>query len=74
MPAQLSLLFSSFILMSIGSGVIGPCSLAFGADQFKGQDNPKKERIDLAKLFQLVLCFGWALIYVGTDSNSIHSR
>ncbi|KAJ9559178.1 hypothetical protein OSB04_013792 [Centaurea solstitialis] len=32
-PTQLAFLLSSFGLLSIGSGCIGPCSIAFGADQ-----------------------------------------
>jgi dipeptide/tripeptide permease len=31
---QNALLYSSFIMMTIGSGGIRPCSIAFGADQF----------------------------------------
>ncbi|XP_062010632.1 protein NRT1/ PTR FAMILY 1.2-like isoform X2 [Rosa rugosa] len=43
--AQLMLLFSAFGLMSIGSGGIKPCSLAFGADQLHKPENPKNARI-----------------------------
>ncbi|KAJ9559177.1 hypothetical protein OSB04_013791 [Centaurea solstitialis] len=32
-PTQLAFLLSCFGLLSIGSGCIGPCSIAFGADQ-----------------------------------------
>ncbi|XP_010924574.4 protein NRT1/ PTR FAMILY 1.2 [Elaeis guineensis] len=42
--SQLALLFSSFALISIGTGGIRPCSLAFGADQFDRKDNPQNER------------------------------
>ncbi|KAK9281427.1 hypothetical protein L1049_004329 [Liquidambar formosana] len=50
--AQLTLLISSFSLMSIGAGGIRPCSLAFGADQLDKRDNPKNERV-------LESFFGW---------------
>ncbi|KAL2479835.1 Protein NRT1/PTR FAMILY 1.2 [Abeliophyllum distichum] len=42
---QIALLFTSFVLMSIGAGGIRPCSLAFGADQFDNPENPNNERI-----------------------------
>ncbi|CAM8992065.1 unnamed protein product [Rhodiola kirilowii] len=51
-PAQLTLLISSFALMSIGAGGVRPCSLAFGADQLDRRDNPKNERV-------LESYFGW---------------
>ncbi|TVU35035.1 hypothetical protein EJB05_16901 [Eragrostis curvula] len=38
-PWQLPLLFTSFVLMSVGSGGIRPCALAFGADQLDRRDN-----------------------------------
>lgn len=38
-PWQLPLLFTSFALMSVGSGGIRPCALAFGADQLDRRDN-----------------------------------
>ncbi|KAF9614586.1 hypothetical protein IFM89_019369 [Coptis chinensis] len=44
-PAQLTLLFASFVLMSIGAGGIRSCSLAFGADQFDQKGNPKSRRV-----------------------------
>ncbi|PIA64873.1 hypothetical protein AQUCO_00100384v1 [Aquilegia coerulea] len=54
--AQLAFLFASFVLMSIGAGGIRPCSLAFGADQWDKDGNPKmsvaafrKRHIDLPK-------------------------
>ncbi|KAL6568167.1 hypothetical protein OROHE_003851 [Orobanche hederae] len=49
-PAQYTLLLSSFGLMSVGAGGIRPCSLAFGADQFR--DNLNNERV-------LERFFGW---------------
>lgn len=51
-PAQLTLLISSFALMSVGAGGVRPCSLAFGADQLDRRDNPKNERV-------LESYFGW---------------
>ncbi|KAL1199446.1 Protein NRT1/ PTR FAMILY 1.1 [Cardamine amara subsp. amara] len=50
--SQLALLYSAFALISIGSGGIRPCSLAFGADQLDNKDNPKNERV-------LESFFGW---------------
>ncbi|KAK6941497.1 Proton-dependent oligopeptide transporter family [Dillenia turbinata] len=58
--AQLGLLFSSFVLMSIGAGGIRPCSLAFGADQFDRPDNPKNARI-------LQSFFNWYYASVGVS-------
>lgn len=56
--AQLMLLFSAFGLMSIGSGGIKPCSLAFGADQLHKPENPKNARI-------LQSFFNWYYASVG---------
>ncbi|MBA0552057.1 hypothetical protein Goshw_024575 [Gossypium schwendimanii] len=50
--AQMSLLISSFVLISIGAGGVRPCSLAFGADQLDRRDNPKNDRV-------LESFFGW---------------
>ncbi|KAL5729151.1 hypothetical protein ACHQM5_002140 [Ranunculus cassubicifolius] len=44
-PAQLTLLFASFVLMSVGSGGIRPCSMAFGADQLNNESNPNNKRV-----------------------------
>lgn len=49
---QLTVLISSFVLMSIGAGGIRPCSLAFGANQLDKRDSPKNERV-------LESYFGW---------------
>ncbi|GMI82081.1 nitrate transporter 1.11, NRT1/ PTR family 1.2 [Hibiscus trionum] len=49
---QMTLLFSSFVLISIGAGGVRPCSLAFGADQLDRRDNPKNDRV-------LESFFGW---------------
>ncbi|KVI11587.1 protein NRT1/ PTR FAMILY 1.1-like [Cynara cardunculus var. scolymus] len=56
--AQIALLFLSFAIMSIGSGGIRPCSLAFGADQF---DRP--ENTENAKILQRF--FNWYYASVG---------
>ncbi|KAM5547654.1 protein NRT1/ PTR FAMILY 1.1-like [Rosa sericea] len=56
--AQLMLLFSAFALMSIGSGGIKPCSMAFGADQLHKPENPKNARI-------LQSFFNWYYASVG---------
>ncbi|KAL6221842.1 hypothetical protein ACLB2K_005234 [Fragaria x ananassa] len=56
--AQLMLLFSAFGLMSIGSGGIKPCSLAFGADQLYKPENPKSAKI-------LQSFFNWYYASVG---------
>ncbi|KAA3457248.1 protein NRT1/PTR FAMILY 1.2-like [Gossypium australe] len=50
--AQMSLLISSFVLISIGAGGVRPCSLAFGADQLDQRDNLKNDRV-------LESFFGW---------------
>ena len=56
--AQIALLFISFAIMSMGSGGIRPCLLAFGADQF---DRP--ENTDNAKILQRF--FNWYYASVG---------
>ncbi|KAG4199152.1 hypothetical protein ERO13_A05G131900v2 [Gossypium hirsutum] len=50
--AQMTLLFFSFVLISLGAGGVRPCSLAFGADQLDRRDNPKNVRV-------LESFFGW---------------
>ncbi|XP_044471508.1 protein NRT1/ PTR FAMILY 1.1-like [Mangifera indica] len=57
-PAQLMLLYSSFVLMAIGAGGIRPCSLAFGADQLHNPNNPNNERL-------LQSFFNWYYASVG---------
>ncbi|KAF7037868.1 hypothetical protein CFC21_048146 [Triticum aestivum] len=42
LTCQLPLLFTSFLLMSLGAGGIRPCALAFGADQLDKRDNSTK--------------------------------
>ncbi|KAL6274647.1 hypothetical protein ACE6H2_025339 [Prunus campanulata] len=58
--AQVMLLFASFGLMSIGSGGIRPCSLAFGADQLDKPDSPKNEKV-------LQSFFNWYYASVGVS-------
>ncbi|CAI0423201.1 unnamed protein product [Linum tenue] len=48
---QLTLLFSSLALISIGAGGIRPCSLAFGADQVDNRANPAKNKRILETFF-----------------------
>lgn len=57
-PAHLLLLFTSFVLMSIGAAGIRPCSMAFGADQLNNPDNPKNARV-------LQSFFNWYYASVG---------
>ncbi|XP_071718896.1 protein NRT1/ PTR FAMILY 1.2-like isoform X3 [Rutidosis leptorrhynchoides] len=42
---QLAFLFSTFGLLSIGSGCIRPCSIAFGADQLKHHPTLNNQRL-----------------------------
>ncbi|CAM0882587.1 unnamed protein product [Alopecurus aequalis] len=51
LPYQLPLLFTSFLLMSIGAGGIRPCALAFGADQLDKRDNSAKNVRTLQTFF-----------------------
>ncbi|KAD3068767.1 hypothetical protein E3N88_36647 [Mikania micrantha] len=44
-PTQLAFLFSCFVLLSIGSGCIRPCSIAFGADQLKHHPTRNNQRL-----------------------------
>ncbi|CAN0901540.1 Protein NRT1/ PTR FAMILY 1.1 [Linum grandiflorum] len=55
---QLTLLFTSFVLMAIGAGGIRPCSLAFGADQLNNPSSPNNERT-------LQTFFSWYYASVG---------
>ncbi|KAK6914868.1 Proton-dependent oligopeptide transporter family [Dillenia turbinata] len=59
--AQLAMLISSFVLMSIGAGGIRPCALAFGADQLIKENNSKSERL-------VGSFFGW---YYASSSISV---
>ncbi|CAN0826350.1 Protein NRT1/ PTR FAMILY 1.2 [Linum grandiflorum] len=44
-PTQLAILYASLGLVSVGSGCLLPCSMAFGADQLDNKDNPNNERV-----------------------------
>lgn len=44
-PSQLTFLYASFALMSIGAGGIRPCSIAFGADQLNNEGNPNNKSV-----------------------------
>lgn len=44
-PSQLTFLYASFALMSVGAGGIRPCSIAFGADQLNKEGNPNSNRM-----------------------------
>lgn len=56
--SQLMLLFVAYILMSIGSGGIKPCTLAFAADQLDKPDNIKNGSV-------LQTFFNWYYVSVG---------
>ncbi|GMN50564.1 hypothetical protein TIFTF001_019724 [Ficus carica] len=58
--AQLRLLISSFVEMGIGAGVIRPCSMAFGADQFDDSEDPNNDMI-------LSCFFNWYYASVGVS-------
>lgn len=58
---HLSILITSFILMSIGAGGVRPCTLAFGADQLNKYDDLEQSRV-------LSSFFGW---YYAATSLSI---
>ncbi|KAL4194036.1 hypothetical protein AMTRI_Chr05g57200 [Amborella trichopoda] len=58
-PSQIAILLTSFALMSIGTGGIRPCSLAFGADQLaQSKSDPKTGRT-------LQRFFNWYYVSVG---------
>ncbi|CAL9135124.1 unnamed protein product, partial [Musa textilis] len=56
--SQLALLFAAFAVMSVGSGGVRPCSLAFGADQLDQKGAPQNERT-------LQTFFNWYYASVG---------
>ncbi|RWV77973.1 hypothetical protein GW17_00061128 [Ensete ventricosum] len=56
--SQLALLFAAFAVMSLGSGGVRPCSLAFGADQLDQKGAPQNVRI-------LQTFFNWYYASVG---------
>ncbi|XP_018673536.1 protein NRT1/ PTR FAMILY 1.2-like [Musa acuminata AAA Group] len=56
--SQLAFLFAAFAVMSVGSGGVRPCSLAFGADQLDQKGAPQNERT-------LQTFFNWYYASVG---------
>ncbi|KAF9613529.1 hypothetical protein IFM89_008446 [Coptis chinensis] len=60
--AQLILLGSSLVLISIGAGCIRPCAVAFGVDQLVKTDNPEKNERVLQKYFN------WYYASIGLSS------
>ncbi|KAL0410638.1 UNVERIFIED_CONTAM: protein NRT1/ PTR FAMILY 1.2 [Sesamum latifolium] len=59
-PSQYAFLFTAFALISIGTGGIRPCSIAFGADQFNDPENPNNQRV-------LQSFFNWYYASVGVS-------
>ncbi|WOL14565.1 protein NRT1/ PTR FAMILY 1.2-like isoform X2 [Canna indica] len=58
--SQLALLFMAYGVMSIGSGGIRPCSLAFGADQFNRPTSGKSQNVRTLQTF-----FNWYYASLG---------
>ncbi|RCV27468.1 hypothetical protein SEVIR_5G330700v4 [Setaria viridis] len=66
-PWQLPLLFTSFALMSVGSGGIRPCTLAFGADQLDRRDNSSSNVRTLQTFFNwYYTVLGLAIVFAAT--------
>uniref|UniRef100_A0A0E0JP09 Major facilitator superfamily (MFS) profile domain-containing protein n=1 Tax=Oryza punctata TaxID=4537 RepID=A0A0E0JP09_ORYPU len=66
-PWQLPLLFASFLLMSIGSGGIRPCALAFGADQLDRRDNSARNVRTLQTFFNwYYTVLGLSIVFAST--------
>nr|CAB3474335.1 unnamed protein product [Digitaria exilis] len=66
-PWQMPLLFTSFALMSIGSGGIRPCTLAFGADQLDKRDNSAKNVRTLQTFFNwYYTVLGLSIVFAAT--------
>ena len=63
--AQLALLFSAFVLMSVGAGGIRPCSLAFGADQFNQLVQVDDLKVKKRSVRILQTFFNWYYVSVG---------
>ncbi|KAJ1285505.1 hypothetical protein BS78_03G284400 [Paspalum vaginatum] len=67
LPWQVPLLFTSFALMSIGSGGIRPCTLAFGADQLDKRDNSAKNVRRLQTFFNwYYTVLGLSIVFAAT--------
>ncbi|KAL6845522.1 hypothetical protein ACP4OV_025017 [Aristida adscensionis] len=66
-PWQLPLLFTSFMLMSLGSGGIRPCTLAFGADQLDRRDNSAENVRTLQTFFNwYYTVLGLSIVFAST--------
>ncbi|KAM4088933.1 hypothetical protein ACB094_07G110900 [Castanea mollissima] len=63
--AQLALIFSAFVLMSVGAGGIRPCSLAFGADQFNQLVQVDDLKVKKRSVKILQTFFNWYYVSVG---------
>ncbi|KAK9988241.1 hypothetical protein SO802_028480 [Lithocarpus litseifolius] len=63
--AQLALLFSAFVFMSVGAGGIRPCSLAFGADQFNQLVQVDDLKVKKRSVKILQTFFNWYYVSVG---------
>ncbi|WOL08701.1 protein NRT1/ PTR FAMILY 1.2 [Canna indica] len=63
---QLAMLFSAFLLISLGSAGIRPCAIAFGADQFTIQNPSKREKTLQAYFNAYYASVGIALIVAFT--------
>ncbi|KAL0339040.1 UNVERIFIED_CONTAM: protein NRT1/ PTR FAMILY 1.2 [Sesamum angustifolium] len=59
-PGQYAFSFTAFALISIGTGGVRPCSIAFGADQFNDPENPNNQRV-------LQSFFNWYYASVGVS-------
>ncbi|CAO1946069.1 unnamed protein product [Urochloa humidicola] len=67
LPWQLPLLFTSFALMSVGSGGIRPCTLAFGADQLDKRDNSARNVRTLQTFFNwYYTVLGLSIVFAST--------
>ncbi|CAO2182820.1 unnamed protein product [Urochloa humidicola] len=67
LPWQLPLLFTSFALMSVGSGGIRPCTLAFGADQLDKRDNSARNVRTLQTFFNwYYTVLGLSIVFAAT--------
>ena len=66
-PWQVPLLFTSFALMSLGSGGIRPCALAFGADQLDKRDNSARNVRTLQTFFNwYYTVLGLSIVFAAT--------
>jgi solute carrier family 15 (peptide/histidine transporter), member 3/4 len=67
LPWQLPLLFTSFAFMSLGSGGIRPCTLAFGADQLDKRDNSANNVRTLQTFFNwYYTVLGLSIVFAST--------